>query len=431
MGKSSTALDAFDLLMLLGSNYFPLLVLAPKRVARDVWSNETAKWDHLQDYKVSPIIGTPKEREAAARKKADIYTINYENIPWLVEFFGRKWPFRFVIADESTRLKGFRLKHGGKRAAALSRVAKATGRWLNLTGTPLPNGPIDLWGQNWFLDYGHRLGRTFTDFKNRWFDEWEYQVTPRPGAEQEIMSLVSDITLSLRAKDWFSDLEDPVPMPVYLDMPPRARSIYEDMEQEMFANLDDELAIETHAPAQRNMKCCQIANGAVYTHDPDAGEPPTWQEIHDVKIKAVKDISDETNNTPLMIVYHFQHDRDRLLKAFPEARLFESEQDRQDWNAGKIQKMLVHPDSAGHGLDFQDGGYIAVFFSQTWNLESRQQVIERIGPVRQLQAGHPRPVLSYELLMRDTTDEIMYERVESKASVQDTMRAYRDRKMAA
>jgi SNF2 family DNA or RNA helicase len=359
-------------------------------------------------------------------RKADIYTTNYENIPWLVEFWGKNWPYRAVVADESTRLKGFRLSHGGKRTAALSKVAKSTYRWLNLTGTPLPNGPVDLWGQMWFVDYGYRLGRTFTAFTDRWFDKWEYSLTPRPGAEEEIMSLISDVTISIRAKDWFDDLDEPVPMPVYLDMPARARSVYDDMEAEMFAELDSADDVEAFTAATRNMKCCQMANGAVYTHQ--EGEPVAWSLVHDTKLQALKDISDEVNNAPLMVVYNFKHDKERILKAFPEARVFESEQDRLDWNAGKIQKMLVHPDSAGHGLNFQDGGCIAVFFSQTWNLESRLQVIERIGPVRQLQAGHPRPVLSYELLMRDTTDEIMYERVATKATVQDTMRAYRDRK---
>ena len=161
-------------------------------------------------------MGTPKERAIAAMTPADIYTINYENIVWLVEFFGRKWPYKMVIADECTKLKGFRLKHGGKRTAALSKIAKATGRWVNMTGTPLPNGPIDAWGQNWFIDYGYRLGRTFTEFEARWFNKWEYQVTPRPGAKEEIMSLISDVKISLRVKDWLPGLYETTPMPVYL-----------------------------------------------------------------------------------------------------------------------------------------------------------------------------------------------------------------------
>jgi hypothetical protein len=429
LGKTSTALSAADILWMCGSSYYPMLVLAPKRVARDVWTNETKKWNHLGGYKVSCITGTPKERRWAAMRPADIYTTNYENIPWLVEFFGKNWPFKFIIADEATRLKGFRLRHGGKRTAALSKVAKATGRWINLTGTPLPNGPVDIWGAMWFIDHGKRLGHSFTSFVDRWFDQWEYSLTPRPGAEEEIMALIADVTISLRAKDCLIGAYDPTPMLVYLDLPPKAQIIYDDMEREMFANIEDELEVAVFNPAARSMKCCQIANGAVYTHE--AGETPEWTEIHDVKIRAVKDISDEVNAQPLMIVYNFQHDRQRLLKAFPEARVFESEQDRLDWNAGKIQKLLVHPGSAGHGLDFQDGGCIAVFFSQTWNLEERLQILERIGPVRQIQSGHPRPVLSYELLMRNTTDEIMYDRTESKASTQDAMRAYRDRKMAA
>lgn len=429
MGKTSVALTAADLLWIAGSSYHPALVLAPKRVARDVWRNDCKKWEHLSGLKVSVIMGTPEQRMRAAYTKADIYTINYENIEWLVDLWGRNWPYKMVVADESTKLKGFRLRKGGKRAAALSRIAKATGRWVNLTGTPLPNGPIDMWGQQWFVDFGQRLGRTFGDFERRWFNKWNYTTTPVPGAKEEIMTLISDTTISLRARDWLPGYYDPTPMPVYLDMPARARSIYDEMEADMFAHIDEETEVEAFSAGTRSGKCCQIANGAVYTHE--AGEAKEWSLLHDAKLRAVKEIDEETCDANLMIVYQYEHDKMRLQKAFPEAVIFESEQHRLDWQAGKIQKLLVHPDSAGHGLDFQDGGYIIVFFSQTWNLESRQQVIERLGPTRQIQAGHPRPVLLYELLMRNTTDEIMYERSETKASTQDTMRAYRDRKMAA
>lgn len=425
LGKSVSTLTALDILWLAGSRYHPVLVIAPKRVARDVWSRETAKWDHLQGLKVSRIIGTPQERIIAAMTKADVYTTNYENLPWLVDFYKRKWPFKIVVADESTKLKGFRLKQGGKRTRALSMVAKYTGRWINLSGTPLPQGPVDAWGQCWFLDYGKRLGRTFTAFEQRWFTKFEFTRTPLPHAQEQIMEAIGDVTISLRFKDWF-DVEDPIQVPVYFDLPAKARSVYDQMEQDLFAHLDEDTSVEAFTTAARSMKCCQIANGAIYTDDKGS-----WQEVHDAKIKLIADIEDETDGQPLLIAYWFKHDLERLRKAYPDARVYESEQDGLDWNTGKIGKMFVHPDRAGHGLDFQDGGCILVMFSQTWNLELRQQIIERIGPVRQFQAGHPRNVFVYDLLARNTTDEIMNGRIGQKATVQDAMRAYRDRKRAA
>ncbi len=426
MGKTSSTATAIDILWLAGSAFHPALVIAPKRVAADVWRNDIAKWDHLAHLRVSCIVGTPAERMVAALRPADIYTVSYDNIPWLVEFFGRNWPFKLIVADEATKLKGFRTRQGGVRTRALGKIAKATGRWINLTGTPVPNGPIDLWGQCWFLDYGRRLGYTYDAFEQRWFNTFEYNTKPREGAEEEIMELIGDLTISLRAKDWFEDFIDPVPMPVYRDLPMRAQSQYDDMETSLFFELDNGVGIEASNNASKSAKCCQIANGAIYTD-----EEKNWETIHDTKIQMVKDIADEVSGANLMIIYWFKHDLIRLQKAFPEGRKFETEQDRLDWNAGKLSKMFVNPYSAAHGLDFQDGGYIGVFFSQTWDLEARQQVMERIGWVRQMQAGHPRPVLSYELLMRGTTDEVMYDRTFTKATVQDSMRAYRDQKRAA
>lgn len=425
MGKTVSTLTALDILWLAGSRYWPALVIAPKRVARDTWAPEAAKWEHLKHLRVSAIIGDRKQRCAAAVRKADVYTINYENIPWLVEFFGRKkWPFRIVISDESRKLASFRIRHGGIRAAALSKVAKLTGRWVNLTGTPAPEGLKDLWGPQWFVDFGSSLGFSHGAFAERWFYKTEFGLEARAAAEREIMDLIAPTTLSMRAKDWIEGYYEPTPRPVYFDLPPKARKIYDDMEVEMFAELDSLTEVEAMNSGSKYGKCSQIASGAIYT-DP---ETKAWEVIHDKKLDCLGEILDELCGDPLLVVYHFKHDLARIQKRYPYMKLYESEQDMHDWNAGKFRGMLVHAASAGHGLNFQDGGCNIAFFSQVPSLELRQQVIERLGPVRQIQAGHPRPVLVWDIIARNTVNEVDYARADTKARRQDAMREYRDRK---
>ena len=300
-------------------------------------------------------------------------------------------------------------------------------RWVNLTGTPLPNGYIDLWGQNWFVDFGAALGRTFGAYKKRWFTEDVYAktITPHPHSGEQIMQLMAPNTLSLRAGDWF-DFEDPIPVPAYFDLNPKSRRIYDDMEADMFAELGNNITVEAMANSAASIKCSQIASGAVF-HD-DAGN---WTEVHDSKLRVLKEIVEETSGQPLMVGYYFKHDLIRLKRAFPHARELLTQQDEDDWNAGKISMLLAHPASMGHGLNLQDGGCIAVFFSQTWNLEHLQQFVERIGPVRQIQSGHPRPVLVYYIMARNTTDEIMFFRTIGKAETQNAARELVNRRRAA
>ncbi len=421
MGKTVSSLSAADIMWMAGSRFHPLLVLSPKRVARSVWPGEQRKWDHLNGMTVSPIIGNPAERISGLIKDADVYTMNYENVEWLLDATNgkKRWPFKWVIADEATHLKGFRLRNGGRRAAALSTIAKMVPRWTNLTGTPLPNGYIDLWGQNWFVDHGASLGVNFGAYKSRWFDKDVYArtITPKECAGQQIMDLMAPNTISLRAKDWF-DFEDPIPMPAYFDLNQKSRRIYDSMEDDMFSELGNNITIEAMANSAASIKCCQIASGAVF-HD----DGVTWSEVHDSKLRVLKEIVEETCGQPLLVGYYFKHDLIRLKRAFPHAREIKTQQDENDWNAGKISMGLGHPASMGHGLNLQDGGCIAVFFSQTWNLEHFQQFIQRIGPVRQIQSGHPRPVLVYYIMARNTTDEIMFARTKGKAATQDAARA--------
>lgn len=425
MGKTAATLTALKTTELV--THGKTLVLAPKRVARSVWPAEAAKWAHLEGMRVSPIIGTVAERRAAMRTDAEIYTMNYDNLPWLVDEIGQVWPYRTLVADESTRLKGFRLRQGGARARSLGRVAhKLAERFIELTGTPSPNGLLDLWGQAWFLDKGERLGRSFDAYRSRYFrptragaDAQAINWEPLPYAQEQIQDKLRDLCLSLDARDWF-DLKEPIVNVIRVELPGRAREQYEAMEKEMFLELDCGTQVEAFTAASKTMKCLQLANGAIYTDDTRRN----WSEVHDEKIQALDEIIVEAMGAPVLVAYQFKSDRARLLKAFPKGRLLDDDpQTLLDWDAGKIPVLFAHPASAGHGLNLQDGGNILAVFGHWWDLEQYQQMVERIGPTRQAQAGHDRPVFIHHIIAADTIDEVVLERRESKRSVQELLLA--------
>ena len=420
MGKSVTTLNVLDALYATGLESRPTLVLAPKRVAQSTWPEEVRKWAHLSHIEISPIVGTEAERRRALDRDVSVYTMNYENLLWLLDQLGTTaWPFGTVVADESTRLKSFRIRQGGKRAQALGRVAHSKiSRFIELTGTPSPNGLQDLWGQAWMLDAGVRLGRTYEAFKDRWFQvipggDGYTQLRPLAHAQAEIQERLKDLCLTLDPKDWF-DIKEPIVTPVYVDLPMKARMLYEDMEKEMYMEIES-VGVEAFNAASRTMKLLQLANGAVYVD-----ERGNYKEVHDEKIDALKSIVEEAAGAPVLVAYHFKSDLARLQHAFPYGRPLDADpQTISDWNNGRIRVLFAHPASAGHGLNLQDGGNILAFFGHNWNLEEYQQIIERIGPVRQLQAGHNRPVWIYHIIARDTVDELVMARRESKRSVQD------------
>jgi len=423
LGKTVSTLTMLDILELIEPG--PALVLAPLRVAASTWPDEAKKWDHLRNVEVSAVVGTVAERRAALRRPANIFTTNYEQLPWLVEELGDKWSFAKVVADESTKLKGFRLWQGGKRSAALAKVAHSkVRRFIELTGTPSPNGLQDLWGQAWFLDRGERLGRTYQAFRDRWFqtirvgaDPHAVQYKPLPTAQEQIQDRMRDICLSLDARDWF-DIREPIVTTVRVDLPARARALYRDMEREMFMALDCGSEVEAFNAASRTVKCLQLANGAVYTDD----TATSFTEVHDAKLQALESIVEEAAGAPVLVAFHFKSDLARLLRAFPRGRALDSDpQTIRDWNAGKIPLLFAHPASAGHGLNLQDGGHHLAFFGHWWNLEEFQQIIERLGPTRQAQAGHNRPVFIYHIVATDTVDEMVMARRESKREVQDLL----------
>jgi SNF2 family DNA or RNA helicase len=418
-GKSVSTLTAIDNLSLVEEVY-PVLIIAPKRVARSTWPIEVEKWSHLKHLKVSVIEGTPKQRIAAVAKNSDLFTINYEGLPWLVDHLDGEWPFRMIIADESTRLKGFRTRQGGKRARALGLVAFRSERFIGLSGTPVSQGIIDIWGQAYFADRGTRLGKTFTAFSNRWFrsirvgqDAFAVKLEPYDHSQKEIEEKLSDICLSLDAKDHF-DITAPIVNTIRVSLPEDAYFQYQEMEQEMYVSLHD---VEAQNAASKTIKCLQMANGSLYIDDKG-----NWEEIHDQKLQALDSIIEESAGMPILVVYNFKSDLARLTKRYPQGKVMDQNPKTiTDWNAGKIPLLFLHPKSAGHGLNLQDGGNTLAFFSLDWNLEERLQVIERIGPVRQAQAGHNRPVFIHYIIADKTIDEVVLARVNEKRTVMESL----------
>lgn len=431
LGKTTGVMTAIDYLFLAGEQTTPILVIAPLRVATGTWPDEARKWGHLRHIEVQPVTGGRAARIAAlANQNASIFTINYENLPWLCDYFAfikRPWPFSTVVFDESTRVKGFRTRQGGTRAKAIGAVIhKHVKRVTLLTGTPSPNGLKDLWGQLYMLDAGQRLGRNYTAFENRWFGYKRIQdaITRKPGiqpiimpyAQAQIETAIRDICLSLDIRDYM-DIREPIVSTVYVDLPARARQLYDEMEKKMFIQLTEH-EVEAFGAAAKTMKCLQLANGAVYVGE----DTKQWEEIHDVKIAALDSIISEAGGAPVLVAYHFKSDLARLLAAFPDGQALDHDPDTvRRWNEGRIPVLFAHPASAGHGLNLQDGGNILVFFGHNWNLEEFMQIIERIGPTRQMQAGHDRPVFIYHIVARDTVDEVVMERRDGKRTVQDLL----------
>lgn len=413
-GKTASTLQALVELNLV-EDVFPALILAPLRVARSTWPDEIAKWENFQHLRVSVITGDAKARLAAVNRPADIYTTNYEQIPWLVDHYKEKWPYKTIVADEWTRLKSFRLQQGSKRAAALKKVAHTLSpRFIGLTGTPAPNGLKDLWGQLWFVDRGVRLGHSFTAFRDRWFQLGfdGYSLEPMEHAQREIQDLIRDVCLTVEGLP----VDKPITAEIYVDLPPKARSLYRDMEREMFMQLaEDQEPITAANAAVRTGKLLQIANGAIYIND-----DRDWEELHRAKIEALDSIIEEASGAPVLVAYNFKHDIERLRRTFPQGRVLDADpQTIRDWNAGRIPVLFAHPASAGHGLNLAEGGNILAFFGLNWNKEEHDQIIERIGPMRQKQLGLDRPVYVYKIKARSTWDDRVDDVLTGKGSVQD------------
>lgn len=434
-GKTAATLYAIDRMSLAGLITKPTLVVAPLRVARDVWPEEVKEWQDLSGMRVVPILGTESERRAALYKKADVYTINFENLEWLIDLWKEHWPYGMIVIDESTKLKSLRASirtnkdgstyvtgQGGKRAKALLKCVyhNRNERFVELSGTPSPNGVADLWGQLFFIDYGQRLGRVFNAFQSRWlqrsFNGFGYEALPH--AQGEIQEAIKDVCLSLRSEDWFT-LEEPIVRHITVEFPPSVRKQYRELERALYTEVQSH-PIEAFNAGAKTAKLRQFCSGAVYLGKADDPGPRRWVATHDEKLHALQEIVEETCGAPLLVSYHFKSDLERLLKHFPKARALDQKSATiKDWNHGKIRMLLAHPASAGHGLSLQHGGNILVYFSCDFNAEAHWQIAERIGPVRQAQSGFKRNVYHYMIGVRKSVDDDIIANLTEKHAVQD------------
>ena len=433
MGKTILTLTHLDVLHNVWGEDRPTLVLAPLRVARDTWATEAGKWEHLRGLEVVPIVGDVQARKAALRKHAPVYTTNYETLPWLIDTLGGKWPFATVVADEAVRLKGFRLQQGTQRAQALGKMAHTqVKRFIQLTGTPASNGLKDLWGQMWFLDAGQRLGRTYAAFESRWFAYKRVQdaISKKPGivpvilpnAHEEIHARLADLCLTLDPKDWF-DLKDPIVNVIEVELPKAAKAKYREMERELFTMIGDK-EVEVFNAAALSNKCLQIANGAAYL-DAERYGTGTWVEMHREKLDALQELMNETGDDPLLVSYEFKSDLARIQREWPDALDLSVEADLSLAKQGKGKLWVGHPASIGEGIDgLQEHCNTIVFFGQTWRLDLHDQIIERVGPMRQMQAGKDRNVFVHYIVARGTVDQVVVARRDGKRSVQDLLMEY-------
>lgn len=402
-----------------------VLVIAPKRVAEDTWTTEAGKWDHLQHLRISRVLGNQIERQAALETEADVYAINRENVVWLVEQCRKSWPFDMIVVDELSSFKS----NQAKRFKALKQVRPLASRFVGLTGTPAPNGLLDLWPQMYLIDRGERLGKNITGYRNRYFYPGKsngyvvYSYEPKPGAEEAIQKKVSDICISMKADDYLQMPELIVnDIPVYLSM--REMERYQELEKEKLMDVDGEQITALNAASVYN-KLLQMANGGVYTDDGNV------VDIHSQKLEALAEILDTANGQSVLVFYNFRHDYERLMSAFKsyKPRTLKGQKDIQDWNAGRIPLLLAQPASMGHGLNLQAGGHIIVWYGLNWSLELYQQANARL-----YRQGQKQGVIIHRLVAKGTVDEDVIKRLESKDATQDSLldalkariRRYRD-----
>ena len=407
LGKSVITLTAIWQLML---DYFTIhrvLVIAPLRVARDTWPAEIAKWDHLDGLTVAVAVGTKQDRLNALAASAMVTVINRENIPWLISQLGGSWPFDMVIIDELSSFKN----HRAKRFTALVKMRPFVKRWVGLTGTPASNGLMDVWAQFRLLDGGDRLGRFIICYRERWFTPDKrngmqvFTYKPRMGAEDEIYAAIGDMTLSMRTTDHLQLPKLTVTtMPVVLY--PKERRVYEQLKSDLVLDLG-EATIDAANAAALSGKLLQLASGAIYTGD---GQ---WTAVHERKLDVLEDLIEAANGSPLLVAYWFTHDRERIVSRFPQARELKTSADIEAWNRGEIALGLIHPASAGHGLNLQSGGHLLVWFSLTWSLELYQQTNARL-----YRQGQTEPVTITHLVTEGTLDETVLKALDAKDATQ-------------
>ena len=410
MGKTVCTLTAIDELMYNRLEVERVLVIAPLRVAQDTWAKECQKWDHLKHLRIARVTGTEAQRLAALKTKADIYVINRENVVWLTETV-QGWPFDMVVIDELSSFKS----PAAKRFKALRQKLGGIRRIVGLTGTPAPNGLIDLWSQIYLMDRGQRLGRTLTAYRNTYFrpDRMNghivYSYKLLPGSEAAIHEKLSDLCMSLKKEDYLH-----LPGQIYEDVELKAPAAllrkYKQFERDRIMEaVESDGDIVALNAASLTGKLLQFANGAIY--DTERGV----HEMHSIKLDALEELIEAANGEPVLVFYAFQHDRDRI-KARMDCRELKTNKDIDDWNARKIPVAIAHPASVGHGLNLQDGGHIIIWYGLTWSLELYQQANERLN-----RPGQKNVCRIYHLILKGTHDERVLKMLKDKDADQSAL----------
>ncbi|MGN8792387.1 SNF2-related protein [Acidaminococcus fermentans] len=392
LGKTVTTLTAIRDLMYDAFEVKRVLVVAPLRVARDTWPDELRKWNHLKELTCSVVVGTVAERRRALQQDADIYIVNRENLAWLYE--NSRLDFDMVVLDELSSFKN----HQSKRFRAMKAMRPKVKRIVGLTGTPTGNGLMDLWAEFRILDMGERLGRYISQYRNLYFKPDKrngmvvYSYKPLPGAEEAIYHQISDITMSMKATDYL-EMPELVSVAKEVRLSETEKKRYDELKKSLVLELPGGEVTSANA-ASLTLKLSQMANGAIYTDDKNV------VNIHDRKLEVMEDLVESANGKSVLVAYWFKHDKDRIRERM-EARELKEPQDFADWNAGKIPVALIHPASAGHGLNLQKGGSILIWFGLTWSLELYQQTNARLW--RQGQAD--KTVIIQHIVAKDTIDE--------------------------
>lgn len=417
--KTVITLSAIRDLMLDNCEVSKALVIAPLRVARDTWPTEAGKWDHLEDIDVSVIVGDKKTRIAALNHPAMVYVINRENVKFLVEYYeknGLRWDFDAVIIDELSSFKN----HQSQRFKWLRKVRPFVKRMIGLTGTPTSNGLMDLWAEIGILDGGERLGRFIGRYREAYFKAGSmnpqtgvvFQYVPRPGAEEQIYGKIADITISMKAMDYLH-MPDCVPAWHYVEMDKKERKLYDMLRKDLIIPLKD-ADIDAANAASLTGKLLQMANGAVYD------ENSAVREIHQRKLEKLEDLIEAANGQSVLVAYWFKHDRQRIVEHLSsmgyKPRDIKESKDIRDWNGGNIQVALIHPASAGHGLNIQSGGHILIWFGLTWSLELYQQTNARLW-----RQGQTDVVTIHHIICKDTVDEDVMAALEQKDITQEKL----------
>ena len=383
-----------------------MLVIAPKRVAEDTWAQEVEKWTHLTHLDVSLVLGTPKQREQALERNADIYVTNKENTKWVCERFKKDWPFDMVVIDELSTFKN----SDSQRFKILKKKWPLFDRFVGLTGTPAPKNIMDLWAQIYLIDGGERLGKFKTHFRQRYFypthkvAEHTFNWELKDGAKDEIYKMISDVTVSMESKDYLK-MPERVDTVKEAKLSKKERALYDELEQNMVIenDIDDDKDIVALNSASLSNKLLQMSNGAVYADD------GSITHIHDKKLELLDEIVEESQGQPILVMYNYKHDKERLLERYSFAETLDSEDYMERWNNGDIQMLITHPASAGHGLNLQYGGSIMVWFGLTWNLEYYEQANARL-----YRQGQKKTTVIHHLLTENSIDQKVYESLKNK-----------------